>query len=86
MSNDAALNPFATWTKVYLPNCGQDAFTGGGASNDFGGTLTIADTVMSGNTGGHWTSAASGSVKNAGTAVGTNCKSITLTNSMLQGL
>jgi hypothetical protein len=40
MSNDAALNPFANWTKVYLPNCGQDAFTGGGASNDFG-TTTI---------------------------------------------
>jgi hypothetical protein len=67
---------------------GTNAFGGGlfFTSNDFGGTLTIADTVMSGNTGGHWTSAASGSVKNAGTAVGTNCKSITLTSSMLQGL
>jgi hypothetical protein len=37
MSNDPAQNPFAGWTKVFLPNCGQDAFTGGGATNDFGG-------------------------------------------------
>lgn len=37
LSNDPLLNPFANWTKVYLPNCGQDAFTGGGATNDFGG-------------------------------------------------
>lgn len=37
LSNDPVLNPFASWTKVYLPNCGQDAFTGGGATNDFGG-------------------------------------------------
>lgn len=37
MSNDATQNPFAGWTKVFLPNCGQDAFTGGGATNDFGG-------------------------------------------------
>jgi hypothetical protein len=27
-----------------------------------------------------------GAVTNCGTAVGTNCKSITLTNSMLQGV
>ena len=37
LSNDPAQNPFANWTKVFLPNCGQDAFTGGGATNDFGG-------------------------------------------------
>lgn len=37
LSNDPLQNPFANWTKVYLPNCGQDAFTGGGATNDFGG-------------------------------------------------
>jgi hypothetical protein len=40
---------------------------------------------MTGNTGGHWTKVKSGSVNNAGTAVGTNCKSITVTNSTLQG-
>lgn len=37
LSNDPAQNPFANWTKVFLPNCGQDAFTGGGAANDLGG-------------------------------------------------
>ena len=48
--------------------------------------LTIADTTMTGNTGGHWTQVQTGSVTNAGTAVGTNCKSITITNSTIQGL
>lgn len=66
---------------------GANAFGGGlfFTSNDFGGTLTIADTTMTGNTGGHWTQAKSG-MTNAGTAVGTNCKSLTITNSTLQGL
>jgi hypothetical protein len=41
---------------------------------------------MTGNTGGHWTSVKSGSVTDAGTAVGTNNKSTTITNSTLQGL
>jgi len=40
LSNDPAQNPFANWTKVFLPNCGQDAFTGGGATNELGG-LTV---------------------------------------------
>jgi hypothetical protein len=48
------------------------------------GTLTITDTTMMGNTGGSWTNATSG-VMNVGTAVGVNAKSITVTNSMLQG-
>ena len=67
-------------------NAGQGAFGGGlfFTSNDMGGTLTIADTTMTGNTGGHWTQVAGGSVTNAGTAVGTNAKSITITNSTLQ--
>ncbi len=39
---------------------------------------------MTGNTGGHWTQVNGGSVTNAGTAVGTNAKSITITNSTLQ--
>ena len=50
------------------------------------GTLTIADTTVTGNTGGHWTQVSGGSVTNAGTAVGTNAKSITITNSTLQGV
>jgi hypothetical protein len=49
------------------------------------GVLTITDTTMTGNTGGHWTSVKSGSVTDAGTAVGVNAQSITITNSMLQG-
>jgi hypothetical protein len=67
---------------------GQNAFGGGlfFTSNDYGGALTIADTTMTGNTGGHWTNVQSGSVDNAGTAVGTNCRSITLTNSTIQGV
>jgi hypothetical protein len=67
---------------------GTNAFGGGlfFTSNNYGGTLTITDTTMTGNTGGHWTNAQSGSVKNAGNAVGTNCKSITITNSTIQGL
>jgi len=41
---------------------------------------------MTGNTGGRWTTAQTGSTTNAGTAVGTNCHSLTITNSTLQGL
>jgi hypothetical protein len=67
---------------------GQGAFGGGlfFTSNDMGGTLTIRDTTMTGNTGGSWTVVASGSVDDVGTAVGTNAKSITVTNSNLQGM
>jgi hypothetical protein len=66
---------------------GTEAFGGGlfFTSNNMAGTLTITDTTMTGNTGGHWTNASTGSVKNAGTAVGTNCKSITVENSTIQG-
>lgn len=68
-------------------HAGTGAFGGGlfFTSNNYEGTLTIADTVMTGNTGGHWTHAASGTVHDVGTAVGTNCKSITVQNSTLQG-
>jgi len=67
---------------------GTNAFGGGlfFTSNNYGGSLSIVDTTMTGNTGGHWTNVQSGSVDNAGTAVGTNTKSITLTNSMIQGV
>jgi hypothetical protein len=67
---------------------GMNAFGGGlfFTSNNYGGSLTIADTTMTGNTGGHWTNAQSGSVKDAGSAVGTNTKSITLTSSTIQGV
>ena len=65
---------------------GTNAFGGGlfFTSDNMAGTLTITDTTMMGNTGGHWTNASTG-VMNAGTAIGVNAKSITVTNSMLQG-
>jgi hypothetical protein len=67
---------------------GTGAFGGGlfFTSNNMGGVLTITDTTMTGNTGGHWTNVSTGSVTNAGTAVGTNAKSITITNSTIQGV
>ena len=67
---------------------GVNAFGGGlfFTSNNMMGTLTITDTTMTGNTGGHWTNVATGTVTNAGTAVGTNTKSLTISNSTLQGL
>jgi hypothetical protein len=67
---------------------GTKAFGGGlfFTSNNYGGSLAIADTTMTGNTGGHWTNVQSGSVTSAGTAVGTNTKSITITNSTIQGV
>ena len=72
-----------------IDNAAGTAAFGGGlffTSNDFGGDLVITDTVMSGNTGGHWTQVSTGSTTNAGTAVGTNTHSLTITNSQLQGL
>jgi hypothetical protein len=74
--------------KIVNNAAGMNAVGGGlfFTSNNFGGTLTITDTVMTGNTGGHWTNVQSGTVMNAGTAVGTNAKSITIKNSTLQGV
>jgi hypothetical protein len=67
---------------------GTNAFGGGlfFTSNNFAGTLTIKDTTMTGNTGRYWTSVQSGSMTEAGTAVGTNCKSLSISNSTVQGL
>jgi hypothetical protein len=67
---------------------GVNAFGGGlfFTSDDMMGTLSITDTTMTGNSGGHWTNASSGSVTNAGTAVGVNAKSITIKSSTLQGV
>ncbi len=69
-------------------HAGAGAFGGGlfFTSNDMMGTLSIADTTMTGNTGGSWTHVSTGSVTNAGTAVGTNAKSIRIDHSTLQGL
>jgi hypothetical protein len=35
LSNDPAINPFAAWTKVFLPYCTQDIHVGGGTTSDF---------------------------------------------------
>jgi hypothetical protein len=79
-------------THVLDNAAGTNAFGGGlfFTSNNWdtssGGTLTFMDTTMTGNTGGYWTQVQTGSVTNVGTAVGTNAKSITVTNSSLQGM
>jgi len=67
---------------------GTNAFGGGVffTSNNFGGTLSFVDTTITGNTGRYWTQAQTGSITNAGTAVGTNCRSVTITNSTVQGV
>jgi hypothetical protein len=90
---------YSDGNSVNVTLCGDDiennaagvkAFGGGlfFTSNNMAGTLTIADTTMINNTGGHWTNVSTSSgpnqVASAGTAVGTNCHSITVTNSMLQ--
>ncbi len=87
-SDGASVNVTICGSKIVDNAAGTNAFGGGlfFTSNDFGGTLSISDTTMTGNTGGHWTVVQSGSVTDAGTAVGTNAKSITITNSTLQGL
>ncbi len=54
-------------------------------SNDFTGTITVQDSVITGNTGGSWTQVAQGSVTNLGTAFGVNALSATVVNSTLQG-
>lgn len=87
-SDGASVNVTLCGNRIVDNAAGTKAFGGGlfFTSNDFGGTLTITDTTMTGNTGGSWTQVKEGSVTNAGTAVGTNAKSITITNSTLQGL
>ena len=63
---------------------GTGAFGGGVfmTSNDFSGTITVQDSVITGNTGGHWTQVNQG--PDLGTAFGVNAKSSTITNSTLQ--
>ncbi len=87
-SDGASVNVTLCGDKIADNHAGMMAFGGGlfFTSNDMGGTLAIIDTTMAGNTGGHWTNVSMGSVTNAGDAVGVNAKSITITNSMLQGL
>ena len=68
-------------------SAGANAFGGGVfmTSNDFTGTISIQDSVITGNTGGSWTQVAQGSVTNLGTAFGVNALSASVVNSTLQG-
>ena len=87
-SDGQSVNVLLCGDTIVNNSAGTGAFGGGlfFTSNNWQGTLSIIDTVMTGNTGGHWTIAATGSTTNAGDAVGTNCKSLTIQNSTLQGL
>jgi hypothetical protein len=87
-SDGASVDVTLCGDEIVDNHAGQGAFGGGlfFTSNDMNGTLTIVDTTMTGNTGGSWTNVSTGSVTNAGTAVGVNAKSITIVNSTLQGL
>lgn len=40
LSDDPVESDFANWTKIFLPYCTQDVFTGGGVLQDFG-TITV---------------------------------------------
>jgi len=87
-SDGVSVNVTLCGDKVVTNHAGEMAFGGGlfFTSNDMNGVLEIIDTTMTGNTGGHWTNVSTGSLTDAGTAVGVNAKSITITNSMLQGV
>jgi hypothetical protein len=86
-SDGNSVNILLCGDKIVDNHAGTGAFGGGlfFTSNNMQGTLTIADTTMTGNTGGHWTNVATGTITNLGTAVGTNCKSISVQNSTIQG-
>lgn len=86
-NDGTAANVMVCGTAILDNAAGVNAFGGGifFTSNDYSGTLSIIDSTITGNTGGHWTNAQMGTMKNAGTAVGTNCKSLTITNSTVQG-
>ncbi len=87
-SDGNSVNVLLCGDTIVNNSAGVKAYGGGlfFTSNNMQGTLSIIDTVMTGNTGGHWTVTATGSTTNAGDAVGTNCKSLTIQNSTLQGL
>jgi hypothetical protein len=73
---------------VLTTAAGKNAYGGGVffTSDDLSGVLSITDTTITGNTGGSWTNVTTGSVTDVGTAIGVNAKSITVTNSTVQGM
>ncbi|HSY38156.1 MAG TPA: PA14 domain-containing protein [Polyangia bacterium] len=68
-------------------SAGANAFGGGVfmTSNDFTGSISVQDSVITGNTGGSWTQVSQGSVTTLGTAFGVNALSASVVNSTLQG-
>jgi hypothetical protein len=87
---------YSDGNSVNITLCGDDIDTNAAGTNAFGGgvfftsdnmqgTLSITDSTITDNTGGYWTQVSGGSVTNAGTAIGVNAKSITITNSTVQG-
>jgi hypothetical protein len=87
-SDGTSVNVLLCGDKIVGNSAGVKAYGGGlfFTSNNMQGTLSMIDTEMTGNTGGHWTVVSTGSTRNAGTAVGTNCKTLSIRNSTLQGL
>ena len=67
-------------------NAAGSKANGGGVfmtSNDFTGSITVQDSIVTGNTGGSWTTVSAGG-PNLGTAFGVNAKTSTVINSTLQ--
>ena len=87
-SDGKSVNVLLCGDKIVGNRAGVKAYGGGlfFTSNNMQGTLSIIDTEMTGNTGGHWTVVSSGTARDAGTAVGTNCKTLSIRDSTLQGL
>jgi hypothetical protein len=87
-SDGQSVNVLLCGDTIVDNSAGVKAYGGGlfFTSNNWQGTLSFINTTMTGNSGGHWTIASTGATQNAGTAVGTNCKSLTIQNSTLQGL
>ncbi len=82
----SSTNVFLCGVDVENNAAGTGAFGGGVfmTSNDFSGTITVQDSVITGNTGGSWTQVNSG--PSLGSAFGVNAKSSTIVNSTLQGV
>lgn len=80
----SSTNVFLCGIDVENNAAGTGAFGGGVfmTSNDFSGTITVQDSTITGNTGGHWTQVNTG--PDLGTAFGVNAKSSTIVNSTLQ--